>query len=69
MMPNNLDAFVIGRFIAPLKDRAAELPSPQGGGATLYLKCWGSDYPYLHGVEQQRRWLPVVVDSTTRRLI
>ncbi|MGE5838915.1 MAG: hypothetical protein ACM34H_03200 [Deltaproteobacteria bacterium] len=33
----------------------------------LYLKCWGSDYPYLYGAEQPKRWLPFVVESAPSR--
>jgi hypothetical protein len=58
-----LETSVIGQFLATLKDRGSELPSLQTGRPVLYLKCWGSDYPYLQGVGQQKRWLPAPVGS------
>ncbi len=63
MRTSNLQTLVIGQFLATLKDRRAELPYPKSGRPVLYLKCWGSDYPYLQGVEQQERWLPALVRS------
>ena len=58
-----LETSVIDQFLATLKDRGAELPSPRTGRPVLYLKCWGCDYPYLQGVERQERCLPVPVNS------
>lgn len=63
MRSSNLEASVIGRYLAALKGRGTELPHLQSSTPVLYLRCWGSDYPYLQGVEQQKRWLPVPVDS------
>lgn len=68
MSSNNLERSVIDQFLAALKDRRTELPYPQIRGPVLYLKCWGSDYPYLQGVEQEKRWLPAVTDPGSRRL-
>ena len=64
MRTNSLESSVFGQFLGTLKDRGTELPYSQSSRPMLYLKCWGSDYPYLQGVEQQKRWLPVPVDST-----
>jgi|GEM_PF-3564422 hypothetical protein len=69
MRPNTLENSVLGQFLAALKDRRTEVPYPQSAGPLLYLKCWGSDYPYLQGVEQEKRWLPALMDSAPRRLI
>jgi len=63
MRPSNLETSVIGQFLATLKDRGTELPYPQSIKPVLYLKCWGSDYPYLQGGEMQKRWLPVPVGA------
>jgi hypothetical protein len=63
MRTNSLEPSVIGQFLGTLKDRGTELPYSQSSRPMLYLKYWGSDYPYLQGVEQQKRWLPVPVDS------
>ncbi|MGE5839963.1 MAG: hypothetical protein ACM34H_08500 [Deltaproteobacteria bacterium] len=68
MSSNNLEGSVIGQFLAALRDRRTELPYPQTGGPVLYLKCWGSDYPYLQGVEQEKRWVPAVMNPEPRRL-
>jgi hypothetical protein len=64
MRTNSLGPSVIGQFLGTLKDRGTELPYSQSSRPMLYLKYWGSDYPYLQGAEQQKRWLPVPVDST-----
>ena len=69
MRTSSLEPSVIGRFLATLKDRGTDLPYPPNSRPVLYLKCWGSDYPYLQGVVQQKRWLPAVMDSATRRWI
>lgn len=69
MRTNNLRTSVMGHFLATLEDRGTELPYLQGGKPVLYLKCWGSDYPYLQGLEQQKRCLPVPVDSAAEHLI
>jgi hypothetical protein len=63
MRANHLEHAVIGQFFAALKDRRTDLPHSHNSRPMLYLKCWGSDYPYLHGFEPQTRWLPVPVDS------
>ncbi len=35
-----------------------------------YLKFWGDDYPYLgENKNSMQRWLPVPVDSESRRII
>jgi hypothetical protein len=54
---------VIGQFIIVLEEQESESLNPHQGRSVLYLKSWGSDYPYLQGVEQQKRWLPVPVNS------
>jgi hypothetical protein len=64
MRSSNLETSVIGQFLATLKDRGTELSYPQSSRPVLYLKCWGSDYPYLQGGEMQTRWLPAVVKSS-----
>jgi hypothetical protein len=68
MKVNNLESSGISKFFASLKDRGTELPCPQSAGPLLYLKCWGSDYPYLQGAGQEKRWLPAPMDSAPRRL-
>ena len=68
MKVNNLEPFRISRFFASLKDRGTELPYPQSAGPLLYLKCWGSDYPYLQKIEQEKRWLPVAIDLPPQRM-
>jgi hypothetical protein len=60
---------VIGQFVIVLKEQESESLKPHRAKPALYLKCWGSDYPYLQGLEQQKRWLPVVADSATWHLI
>jgi len=63
MRTNSLESSVFGQFLGTLKDRGTELPYSQSSRPMLYLKCWGSDYPYLQGREKQNLWLPVVVKS------
>ena len=63
MRTNNLEPSVIGRFLGTLKDRRTEMPYFRNERPVLYLKCWGSDYPYLQGGELHKNWLPVVVKS------
>jgi len=62
MRISNLETYVIDQFVLTLKEKRTESHNLHRGKPVLYLKCWGSDYPYL-GVEQQKRWLPVVVNS------
>jgi hypothetical protein len=64
MRTSNLENRVVYQFVITLKDETRETFNPQIRKPLLYLKCWGSDYPYLHGVEQQNRWLPVPMAST-----
>lgn len=63
MRVTNFDTRVIDQFALTLKEQARESFNPQTRKPLLYLKCWGSDYPYLQRVEQQKRWLPALVDS------
>ena len=63
MRTNNLEPSVIGQFLGALKDRGTVWPYPQSGRPVLYLKCWGSDYPYLQRGEVYKNWLPVLVKS------
>jgi len=63
MRVTNLDTRVIDQFLLTLKEQGRESFNPQIRKPLLYLKCWGTDYPYLQGVEQQKRWLPALVDS------
>jgi len=63
MRTTSLEPSVFGQFFGALKDRGTELPYSQSSRPMLYLKCWGSDYPYLQGREKQNLWLPVVVKS------
>jgi hypothetical protein len=63
MRTNSLETTVIGQFLGTLEDRKTELPYSQSSRPMLYLKYWGSDYPYLQGRERQNRCLPVVVKS------
>ena len=63
MRTNSLESSVFSQFLGTLKDRGTELPYSQSSRPMLYLKCWGSDYPYLQGREKQNLWLPVVVKS------
>jgi hypothetical protein len=62
MRANPLEGFRIGPFLAAEKDRGTQGPLPRDQRSTLYLKCWGSDYPYLQGLEPRKRWLPAKVD-------
>jgi len=64
MTLSNLETHVCDQFLFTLKKKGTESLNPHRGRPVLYLKCWGSDYPYLQGLEQQKRWLPVPVDST-----
>jgi len=63
MRVTNLDTRVIDQFVLALREQGRESFNPQIRKPLLFLKCWGSDYPYLQGVEQQKRWLPALVDS------
>ena len=63
MRISNLETYVIDQFVLTLKEKRTESHNLHSGKPVLYLKCWGSDYPYL-GVEQQKRWLPVMVAKT-----
>jgi len=63
MRISNLETHGIDQFFLTLKQKAPESLNLQSGAPILYLKCWDSDYPYL-GVEQQKRWLPVMVART-----
>jgi hypothetical protein len=65
MRLSNLETHVIDQFVLALKEQKTESLAPCRRGPLLYLKCWGMDYPYLQGVEPQKRWLPVVVDSAS----
>jgi len=69
MRISNLQARVTDQFFFTLKDQGTQSLNPQRSKPLLYLKCWGSDYPYLQRVEEQKQWLPVVMDSAPRRLI
>jgi hypothetical protein len=63
MSIGNLETRVIDQFVLTLKEQRTESLTPYRRSPLLYLKCWGSDYPYL-GMEQQKRWLPVMVAKT-----
>jgi hypothetical protein len=63
MRVSNLQTHVTDQFVLTLKEQGIESVKPHRREPVLYLKCWGSDYLYLRGVEQQKRWLPVPVDS------
>ena len=63
MRATDLDTRVIDQFVLTLKEQARESFNPQTRKPLLYLKCWGSDYPYLQRVEQEKRWLPAPVGS------
>jgi hypothetical protein len=63
MRPNHVEASGMGQFLTALREREMLLNNPQRSRPMLYLKYWGSDYPYLQGREMQKRWLPVVVKS------
>ncbi len=64
MRGTDLDTRVIDQFVLTQKEQGRESFNPQIQKPLLYLKCWGSDYPYLQIVDQQKRWLPALVDST-----
>lgn len=64
MRYSNLETRVIDPFVLTLSEQGRKSINPQIRKPVLYLKCWGSDYPYLQGVEPQKRWLPVPVDSS-----
>lgn len=66
MRVSNLETYVIDQFILRLREQGRISINPQIRKPVLYLKCWGADYPYLQGVEPQKRWLPVVMDSVPR---
>ena len=59
----NLETYLIDRFVLTLGEQGRKSINPQIRKPVLYLKCWGSDYPYLRGIEQKKRWLPVPLDS------
>ena len=63
MRTNSLESSVFGQFLGTLKDRGTELPYSQSSRPVLYLKYWGSDYPYLQGGAMQKHWLPVPVGA------
>jgi len=64
MRPNYLGIYMVDRLLAaPIEHGSESLRPDSSKPPMLYLKCWGSDYPYLQGVKQQRRWLPVPVAS------
>jgi hypothetical protein len=76
MTTSNAETYWMNRFLpnmknllGTLKERGTELPYSQSSRPVLYLKCWGSDYPYLQRVEQEKRWLPARMDSSPRRLV
>ena len=69
MRLTNLETHGIDQFLFTLKKTESESLNPHGGKPVQYLKCWGSDYPYLQGLEQQKRCLPVPVDSAAEHLI
>ena len=56
-------------FFCTLKDQGSRSPNPHNESTVLYLKCWGSDYPYLYGAEQPKRWLPFVVESAPSKTV
>ena len=64
MSANHVEASGMDQFLAALREREMLLDIPQRSRPMLYLKYWGSDYPYLPGTKQQKRWLPVPVRST-----
>jgi len=68
MRANSFEPSVIGRFFGTPKDQRTDLPYSQSGRPVLYLKYWGSDYPYLQGVGEQKRWLPVAMRSSPQSL-
>jgi hypothetical protein len=70
MRPNHFGIHMVDRFLtAPIERRFESLKPESRKPPMLYLKCWGSDYPYLQGLEQQKRCLPVPVDSAAEHLI
>jgi len=48
-------------FYPSLREQRSRSINPHNDSPLLYLKCWGSDYPYLRKIEQQKRWLPALV--------
>lgn len=64
MRLSNLETHKIDQFVLTLREQGKASINLQTAKPVLYLKCWGSDYPYLDGLGQQKRWLPVLVDST-----
>jgi len=63
---SNLETRVIDPFFLTLREQGSQSINPQIRKPLLYLKCWGSDYPYLQGLGRQERWLPAVVPSPTQ---
>jgi hypothetical protein len=54
---------VIGHFLIVINQQGSKSLYSHKSKPVLYLKCWGSDYPYLQAVEEKKRWLPVPMDS------
>jgi hypothetical protein len=50
-------------FFHTLRDQGSRSLNPRKDSPLLYLRRWGLDYPYLGGVEPQKRWLPLVGNS------
>jgi hypothetical protein len=65
MRLNHPETRMTESFFHTLKDQGSRSLNPYNHSPLLYLKCWGSDYPYLLEVEQQKRWLPLVVTSAS----
>ena len=69
MSITNLETRMTEYLFHTLKEQGSRSLNPHSGSPLLYLKCWESDYPYLREVEQQKRCLPVLVDSAAEHLI
>jgi hypothetical protein len=63
MRISNLETRLIDPFVLTPIKRGTEPLNPPSAQKVLFLKCWGSDYPYLQTCEKQERWLPVLVVS------
>jgi hypothetical protein len=69
MSISNLETRMTEYMFHTLKEQGSRSLNPHSGSPLLYLKCGGSDYPYLREVEPQRRCLPVLLDSAAEHLI
>jgi hypothetical protein len=63
------ETYMTDYFFHTLKEQGNGSLNLHHDSPLLCLKCWGLDYPYLPGVEQQKRWLPLVVNPAPSRTL